>query len=261
MRTIANANNKGGVGKTQVTLGLASAAKARGYRTLVVDIDGQANSTSALLPADAEPVTGGTAAILSGASRIAEEVISSAWDGVDLLPASVDVTNFERETSPGAEFRLRQALREQIVVDTYDLVLIDCPPAVGRVTLAALVAADDVIIVTEPAKDATDGVINLLETIDVVREYYSPELNIAGVALNKMQLQGKEVTFRAAELRQEMGEELMLEAIPLRSVLADSRGAGVPIHEMPGIRAHTVATIFDGYLDHIMNENGEIANV
>lgn len=253
MRIVAHANNKGGVGKTQVTLGNASAARARGERVLVVDVDGQANSTSALIPDDYGEVDGGTAAILSGASNIAQEVISSAWEGVDLLPASVHVTNFERETSPGAEFRLRRALREQVVVDTYDWIFIDCPPAVGRVTLAALVAADDVIIVTEPSKDSTDGVINLLETIDVVREFYSPDLNIAGVALNKMQVQGKEINFRAEELRTRMGESMMLETIPLRSVIADSRGAGIPIHDMPGVKATTIASIFDGYLDHITN--------
>lgn len=253
MRIVAKANNKGGVGKTQITLGNASAARARGQRVLVVDVDGQGNSTSALLPEDYGDIEGGTAAILDGTSTIAQEVIASAWEGVDLLPATVHVTNFERETSPGAEFRLRRALREQVVVDTYDWVFIDCPPAVGRVTLAALVAADDVIIVTEPSKDATDGVINLLETIDVVREYYSPDLHIAGVALNKMQVQGKEVTYRAEELRKEMGEDMMLETIPLRSIIADSRGAGIPIHDMPGIRAATVASIFDGYLDRITN--------
>lgn len=252
MKIIAIANHKGGVGKTQVCLGLASAMSARGQRGLVVDMDSQFNATTTLTPSGCDYPESGTADVLLGRGRVEEHVITSAWPGIDLLGASNEVANFERETSPGSEFRLRQALHSPRLAQIYDWVVIDCPPAVGRPTLAGLIAADAVVMVTEPAKDANAGIWQLIETTEIVQQCYSSGLAIAGIVINKMPAHGNEARYRAEEARRDFSSYTVFEpALPQRAIIADSRGAGMPIHQMKGAKAKGIASIFDAYLDNL----------
>ena len=167
MAVVAVANQKGGVGKTTVTLGIADAAARRGLKVLVVDLDPQANATSGLgVEAPGRTVDDALAADRTGA--LADVVTASAWpNGTGPAPAvapsspSLAAREPQLATDPiGAQDRLRHALEG--VADGYELVLLDCPPSLGLLTVNGLVAADRVLIVTEPAAWASDGVEQML---------------------------------------------------------------------------------------------------
>jgi chromosome partitioning protein len=159
---VAVVNQKGGVGKTTVTLGLASAGWAAGKRILVVDADPQANATWALGFEPEGVVYGVSRAVLANRSGAARPgIVQSTWpEGrgrVDVLPGSGDL--IEREIEVGKK-RLARRLRKALegVEENYDLVLIDCSPALGQMTTNALAAADFALIVVEPAALSARGV-------------------------------------------------------------------------------------------------------
>lgn len=163
MSTVAVLSLKGGVGKTSVVLGLASAAARSGVRTLVVDLDPQCNATAALDPG---PTTATLADVLASPRRsvLAAAITVSGWgDGVDVL-VGAEETESLNDPDPGTRRlgRLANALHERHrIVDhgdePYGLVLLDCPPSLGRLTRSALVAADAALMVTEPALFAVSG--------------------------------------------------------------------------------------------------------
>ena len=132
-RTVAIVSQKGGVGKTTVTLGIASAAQAAGHRVLVIDLDPQASS-SWILGVDPAKVELSSAEVV-GKGSIGKSIVPSAWgDGVDLIPASSRLLAKEASTNKDAPLRLRAALA---AVEFYDAVLIDCPPSLGNLTTNA----------------------------------------------------------------------------------------------------------------------------
>jgi chromosome partitioning protein len=181
-------NQKGGGGKTAVTLGLASAAMEAGRRVLVVDLDPQGSSTWVLADPDLD---GGRAApavdrLLSGGgtSAAARAVTPSAWgDGVDVVPSRPDLARWEHATGRDAT-RLRTALLG--LIDGYDAILVDCPPSLGHLTRAGLAAADLAVIVVEPSALGLRGVNAVADTIDGVWEEENPDLDLAGVIVNKV---------------------------------------------------------------------------
>jgi chromosome partitioning protein len=169
-RVVAFANQKGGVAKTTSVVSLAAALADRGRRVLVVDLDAQ-GCASFCLGLDPEDQRVTIADVLIGpARRSAQDVIVSTADGIDLLPASLDLARADQAlaSSMGREFVLMEALAP--VRATYDWILLDCSPSLGIVTINALVAADEVIIPLQCETLSHRGVGQLMETIaDVVR--------------------------------------------------------------------------------------------
>lgn len=249
---IAVANQKGGVGKTAVTLGLASAASAAGLRTLVVDMDPQGNTTTGLGVVDAEFTINDV--LYADQSGVAfDAVVSTPWSGVSVVPANLSLAQRDADQQLGAEMRLRKALDSPDLLAEFDLVLIDCQPSVGKLVSNALIAATGVLIVTEPSIDASYGVSNVLNTIDTVREHYNPDLEVLGIVLNKVPPRSREADYRAAELSEALGDQLWEPVIPLRTVLTESRGARAPIHSYGG-RATDLISIFDIFLARISSK-------
>ena len=185
---VAMVNQKGGVGKTSVTLGLASAAMAAGRRVLVVDLDPQASSTWVLAVTGADGRVGqhGRRPCWPAAAprrRPGRSTPSSWGDGVDLVPAWPELARGSRPPGRDAT-RLRTALLG--LVDGYDAVLIDCPPSLGHLTTAGLAAADLAVIVVEPSALGLRGISAVADTIDGVWERENPDLDLAGVIVNKV---------------------------------------------------------------------------
>ncbi len=186
VRTVAHllavANQKGGVAKTTTVVNLAAALAEGGARVLVVDLDAQACATFSLGldPEDLER-TGADVFMAREPSTSTRTLIVSTDDGVDLLPASIDLAGADRALASviGREYVVRDAL--QPVADRYDWILLDCSPSLGIITINALTAADAVLIPLQCETLSHRGVGQLLETIADVQRLTNPRLRIAGV--------------------------------------------------------------------------------
>lgn len=180
MKVIIVANQKGGVAKTTTAGVIASAIASKGFKVLGIDMDPQANFTDNCNVAQQR----GVYEVLKGEARISDCAVSTGR--YDVLPASILLAAIEQELNTyGREYRLKEALSEEDVKNVYDYVVIDTPPALGTLTVNALVAADYVLIPTMADINATKGISQLNETINAVRKYYNPELRISGILLTR----------------------------------------------------------------------------
>ncbi|MGW4125783.1 ParA family protein [Nocardia sp. NPDC004711] len=193
---IAFANQKGGVGKSTVTICSARGASVyHGARVLVLDMDPQGNTTSALARDDADPdeVTLADAIIPDTDVTLRDVIVPTIWDGIDLAPGGETLAVAEHKigaTNFGREHRLREALTS--VVDDYDLILVDNAPALGLLLINSLTAAKKAILVSEADKWSADGLALLGKTIAGVRAYHNQQLEIAGTVVNKWRGTGNE---------------------------------------------------------------------
>lgn len=241
---------KGGVGKSTTTLGLAGAAWERGLRTLVVDLDPQANTTAALDPgrfrytssdvlADARP---GVAA---------DAVVQSGWGaGLDLLPSERALEHRAVSVGQDSAQRLRVSLTG--VVDTYDVVLVDCPPSLGELTRNALAAVQLALVVTEPSFFALPGAEQALGALAIVRAEANLGLRAAGILVNRARPQTSEHAFRLAELRAAYGDLVLATVVPERTSVQQAQGACVPIQTWRSPGAREVADAYEDVLDSLL---------
>lgn len=180
-KIVALVNQKGGVGKTTSAVSLAAALAQRGQRILLVDMDPQSNATSAI-GIDPRSVAGVYDTLLDQVPAV-ECIVEVEPERISLLPASASLSGAEVELVPALarERRLLEALAP--VRDTYDWILIDCPPSLGLLTINALTAADCVIIPVQCEYMALEGLSRLTQTLELVRKNLNPGLFIMGVLL------------------------------------------------------------------------------
>lgn len=226
---------KGGVGKTSICLGLAATAWAAGHRTLVVDLDPQANATQALDPAPYEFTTNDVLADARDGIA-AEAVVASGWGpGIDLIPGERALEHRAHAEGPDSALRLRHTLAGAL--DRYHTVLIDCPPSLGELTRNALAAAPAALIVTEPSYFALQGAEQALEAVEVARGATNLGLRAAGIVVNRVR-RSTEHAYRIDELRATYPQLVLSPPIPDRTAMAAAQGAAVPITALrnPGAR-------------------------
>ncbi|HZV74219.1 MAG TPA: ParA family protein [Conexibacter sp.] len=212
--TIAVLSQKGGTGKTTMVRTLTDVFRRIGLSTLAVDLDPQGNLSDYL---DVEPEASPTVGdVLSGRARAAEAV----HDGI--IPANLGLAESELTLSGkmGRELTLRRALRE--LGDGYDVVLIDCPPALGLLTVNALVAADFALLSAEAQYFAMQGVEQALEVIDLARENLNPDLEWLGVVLNIADMRTRHSREAYDSLREHFGEKLVEHTIRPSIAYAES---------------------------------------
>ncbi len=182
VRILAVANQKGGVAKTTTVVNLAAALAERGQRVLVVDLDAQACATFSLGldPEDLED-TGATVFMTRDPQQDIATLVTTTPDGVDLLPASIDLAGADRALASvlGREYVVRDALAP--LHDRYDWILLDCSPSLGIITVNALTAADSVLVPLQCETLSHRGVGQLMETITDVQRLTNPGLQILGV--------------------------------------------------------------------------------
>ncbi|WP_285601637.1 ParA family protein [Kineosporia sp. NBRC 101731] len=248
---------KGGVGKTSVVLGLASAALARGVPTLVVDIDPQADATLGL-DITAE-ITTNVATVMGASRRNAQKVnvVPSGWatgDGtLDVLPGSHDMAALDRPT--GSERTLARLSHAIHQLEGYQLVLIDCPPSLGTITRSGLAASQRALVVSEPALFSVTAADRALHAIDEVRRNIAPTLQPLGVVVNRYRERSPEHRYRLQELSDMFGPLVLGPSIRERSALQQAQGASQPIHRWPGAPAQELAHAFDAHLARVLRAN------
>ena len=254
-RTIACANQKGGVGKTTTVVNLASLLAISGDRVLLIDLDPQGNATSGL-GIDRAAVEQSTYDGLLDGVDLAELVVQGTSPGVDVVPSAIALAGAEVELagSTGRERRLRDALAG--FADRYDVVFIDCPPSLGLLTVNALTAADAVLIPLQSEYYALEGLTQLLATIDLVRDHLNPRLAIDGVILTMADKRTNLSSQVEAEARRHLGGAVYRTIIPRSVRLSEAPSHGLSIAsyapDSKGGRAYAaLAEEFRDRLDHV----------
>ena len=261
MHVLSVSSLKGGVGKTTVTLGLASAAFSRGLRTLVVDLDPQSDVSTGM---DIDPEGRGTVAdvLESPKENIVRSAIApSGWNrhheggAIDLLIGSPSAINFDGpHPSVRDIWKLEEALAH--VESDYDLVLIDCAPSLNALTRTAWAASDRVLVVTEPGLFAVAAADRALRAIEELRRGVSPRLQPLGIVINRTRPQSMEHQFRTRELREMFGPLVLNPQLPERTSLQQAQGAAKPVHVWPGDAAREMSGYFDQILDRVLRSGG-----
>lgn len=262
MLVVALCNQKGGVGKTTTALNLARAAHLRGLPTLVGDLDPQANTTTTLL-GQAPDATGdeSVADVLSARSDagLADVLRATGWAHVDVLPSGgdtlADVGTELVAMGPGREHRLREAFatyRADPAGRDYQLVLLDCPPALDLLTINALTAADSTVIVTKAALWSSDGIARLLATLDAVRKYSNPTLTTRGIIVNEFERTRRQRHW-LAELLANAPAPVWEPPVPKGTWIAEAAEAGMGLDEWNTPAANVLAETYDAYLNHLLD--------
>lgn len=227
-RTIAIANQKGGVGKTTTSVNLATALTACGRRVLLIDFDPQGNASTGLgIDNDNRDVN--SYRLLTGDIIVTDAVRPSSVDGLDIIAAIVDLSAAEIELADleKREYRLRDALSP--VVADYDYILIDCPPSLGLLTVNALCAADRVIVPLQCEFYALEGLSQLMRNIETVRAHLNPALCLQGIVLTMYDNRNKLSEQVAQDVRTHLGEIVYHTVIPRNVRVSEAPSFGQPV--------------------------------
>jgi chromosome partitioning protein len=228
MRSLAISNHKGGSGKTTTAVNLAGCLAERGRRVLLVDLDPQA-SASAWCGIHA-PEHDISEVFLHG-TGLAALVAKSSWLDVDVLPASTGLAGLEKALASevGSETLLRRALAREAAADAWDYVLIDCPPALGLLTINALAAVHEVLVPVEAHVLALGGLAQLLRALDVVRERLNPELTPPRIVACRVDSRTRHAQEVVEDLRRRFGDQVHTTAIRENVRLAECPSFAQPI--------------------------------
>ena len=244
-RIFAVCNQKGGVGKTTVTVNLAAVLAGRGHRVLLIDADPQGNATSNLGIEDSPSFTLNdvlaidkrTGQVIAGGISEAVVAAGEGWKGIDLVAGELALAGREQDQDLGREYRLRTALEG--VTEHWDVILIDCPPSLGQLTVNALTAADAALLVSEPRAASVEGLAQMTRTLHTVRQHFNDRLQLAGVVVNRYRPDRRDRVEWAEQLRTDYTTHLIEPFIPEREVVATAATAAAPLSAY-GTRAQPV---------------------
>lgn len=227
--TIAFANQKGGVGKTTSAVNIAASLGVLGKKTLLVDIDPQGNSTSGC-GINKRSLRYSTYDVLIGGASATDTVVKTDFENLSVLPANISLAGaeFELVEAERRERRLIEAL-EPIEKD-YDIIIIDCPPTLGILTIDGLVAADGLIIPMQCEYYALEGLTQLTDTVRRIKQLYNPSLSLVGVLVTMYNGRLNLSIQVLNELKSHYGSTIFKTAISRNVRLSEAPGYGMPAY-------------------------------
>lgn len=264
MTVVAVVNQKGGVGKTTVALGLASAAREAKKRVLVIDLDPQSNATTGLGLWDVQQ---GMESVLGDGAPLGinDVIVKAAWgEGsanhidahrVSVAPATPGLAQAEHRLALdviGAQDNLAEALKQ--LDQQWDVIIIDCPPSLGLLTINALFAADRAVIVAEPAAWSSDGVAQILRNIERIAERRGGKPDVGALVINRLG-RTRDGEFWYRELLDTYPGLVARPPVKLRAAVAEAAAQSMPIHELTRDGASEAASEFTRIAAHIFEWN------
>lgn len=268
VQVVSISSLKGGVGKTSVTLGLASAALAAGIPTLVIDLDPHADATTGLGVAVRGQLDIGQLIKNSRKADLAANVVPSGWLAAHRndagTPPTLDVAVgsaysgiYDRPDLGKRDLRrlstvLANADKEGTA--PYQLVLIDCPPSLNGLTRMAWTASSRVLLVAEPGLFSVAGTQRTLRAIEMFRSEFAPSLVPAGIVANRVRTGSNEHAYRLGEMKTMFGELLLSPTIPEQANWQQIQGAAHRVHQWPGDSAKNASALFDRLLDSVLTQ-------
>jgi len=228
-KTIAFCNQKGGVGKTTTAINLAAYLAVAGKKMLLLDADPQGNATSGIATENNQRPAVTIYDVILGAVSAREAVVTTIIPNLNLLASGIQLTGAEVELvgTIGREYKLQKAIKD--IKNDYDYIFIDCPPSLGLLTINALTAADSVIIPIQCEYYALEGLSQLANTINLVKENINPSLEIEGAVLTMADFRTRLAKEVIDEVKKFFKEKVYSAIIPRSVKLSEAPGFGKPI--------------------------------
>ena len=229
-RTIAIANQKGGVGKTTTAINLSACLAEKGKKDLAVDMDPQGNMTSGL-GVDKDSVENTIYNLIIGESKMEEVLIKDVLENLDIIPTNIDLS--------GAEIELLDVEEKEYIVrneidkikDNYDFIIIDCPPSLSMLTINAMTTADSVLVPIQCEYYALEGLSQLIHTVELVRDRLNPKLTIEGVVFTMYDARTNLSLQVVENVKDNLEQTIYKTIIPRNIRLAEAPSYGIPINK------------------------------
>ncbi|MBO7730302.1 MAG: ParA family protein [Lachnospiraceae bacterium] len=227
-RTIAVANQKGGVGKTTTTINLSAALAEQGKKVLLVDLDPQGNATSGV-GVDKRDLENTVYELFVGRTTLDECLLETDFLNLSVLPANINLSGAEIDLidMENREYHLKDILQQ--IKDDYDFILIDCPPSLNMLTVNAMTAADTVLVPIQCEYYALEGLSQLIHTINLVKKRLNPQLQLEGVVFTMYDARTKLSMQVVENVKQTLKENIYNTIIPRSIKLAEAPSYGMPI--------------------------------
>lgn len=228
-RVIAIANQKGGVGKTTTSINLSACLVEQGKHVLTIDMDPQGNTTSGL-GIDKNELEKTVYEVIGGELDIREGIIDDLFENLSLLPANRNLSGAEIEliTTENMQFIVKEKLGQ--VRDEYDYIILDCPPALGMLTVNAMTAADSVLVPIQCEFYALDGLSQLLYTIELIKKNLNPDLYMEGVVFTMYDARTNLSLQVVENVKDNLTQNIYKTIIPRNVRLAEAPSHGLPIN-------------------------------